>query len=74
MTRSESGARSVLSKEKHSVRLFERDFARANYLAEKYPHITVINADPLDAHTFDEEHLEQARCFLALSDQRRETY
>ena len=61
---------SVLSKEKHSVRLFERDFARANYLAEKYPHITVINADPLDAHTFDEEHLEQARCFLALSDQQ----
>ena len=32
---------------------FEIDYDRANYLAEKYPYITVINADPLDAHTFD---------------------
>ena len=59
---------SELRNEKHSIRLFEMDYDRANYLAEKYPYITVINADPLDAHTFDEEHLEKAMCFLALSD------
>ncbi len=59
---------SELKSERHSIRLFEMDYDRANYLAEKYPYITVINADPLDTHTFDEEHLGKTKCFLALSD------
>ena len=51
------------SEVKSTLSGFEMDYDRANYLAEKYPYITVINADPLDAHTFDEEHLRKSDVF-----------
>ncbi|MCA9299567.1 MAG: NAD-binding protein, partial [Phycisphaerales bacterium] len=51
-----------------SVRLFEADRARAEEVAEELDWITVINADPTDRGTFQEERLEQAEMFLALTE------
>ena len=48
-----------------SVRLFERNRARAEVLADKLPHITVIQADPTDPAVFTEEGLESADAFVA---------
>ncbi len=51
-----------------SIRLFETDRAIAEELAEVLDWVTVINADPTDPVTFDEEHLEQTDAFVALAD------
>ena len=51
-----------------AIRLFERDRKRAEELAEKLPWVTVIQADPTDRNTFDEENLAQADAFVALLD------
>jgi trk system potassium uptake protein TrkA len=54
-------------KAKHfAIRLFERDRARAEELAEKLDWVTVINADPTNRSVFEEENLGQADVFIAL--------
>lgn len=51
-----------------AIRLFERDPARAEELAEKLDWVTVFNADPIDPAIFKEESLSQADTFVALVD------
>lgn len=51
-----------------SIRLFELDLDKANELAIRYPKVTVLNADALEPHTFDAEHLDRATALLAVSD------
>jgi trk system potassium uptake protein TrkA len=51
-----------------SVRVFVTDRARAEELAEKLSHVTVVHADPSDPVTFAEEHVEEADAFVALSE------
>jgi trk system potassium uptake protein TrkA len=48
-----------------SVRLFERNRARAESLADKLGHITVIQADPTDLTVFAEEKLDSVDAFVA---------
>ncbi len=50
-----------------SVRLFERNRKRAETIANKLPHITVIQADPTDLTVFSEEKLEAADAFVAVT-------
>ncbi len=50
-----------------SVRLFETDPARAEELAQKLDHVTVIQADPTDPAQFEEEHIGSADAFVALT-------
>ena len=51
-----------------SIRLFERDRARAVEISEKHPKITVIQADPTDPQEFQEEHLEESAAFIAVTE------
>ena len=51
----------------YSIRLFETDISRAEELAVKLDWVTVLHADPTNPTTFDEEHIEQADAFLALT-------
>lgn len=51
-----------------SVRLFVEEHARAEELAEKLDHVTVLEADPTDAMVFAEEHLENVDAFVAVTD------
>jgi len=51
-----------------AVRLFVDAHDRAEELAEKLGHITVIEADPTDSSTFAEEHLEKVDSFIAVTD------
>ncbi len=50
-----------------SVRLFERSRLRAEELSDKLEHVTVIQADPTDVATFNEERIQDADIFVALS-------
>jgi trk system potassium uptake protein TrkA len=50
-----------------SVRLFEPDPERAEELADKLDWVTVINADALQSDALEEERLEQADVFAALT-------
>lgn len=52
-----------------SVRVFVENHERAEELAEKLPHVTVLEADPTDASTFAEEHLERADVFIAATEE-----
>ena len=49
-----------------SIRLFETNAERAKELAAELDWVTVINADPTDRLTFDEEHIGEADAFVAL--------
>ncbi len=51
-----------------SIRLFEPDRERAEELAEKLDWVTVMNADPTDASTFEEEKIADADGFIGLTD------
>jgi len=51
-----------------SVRLYEADPDRAHELAAKLEWITVLRTDLADVTAWDEEHVEQADAFVALSD------
>ena len=50
-----------------SVRLFETDPGRAQELAHKLDHVTVIQADPADPDVFVEENIAAADAFVALT-------
>ena len=50
-----------------SLRLFEIDRARAEELAEKLTHVTVVQADPTDQDVCEEERLGDADAFLAVT-------
>lgn len=52
-----------------SVRVFVGRRARAEELAEKLPHVTVLEADPTDITTFADEHLERADFFVAATEE-----
>lgn len=51
-----------------SIRLFERDRARAERLAVELETVTVLNADPIDASVFNEERIGDADDFVAMVD------
>ncbi len=51
-----------------SVRIFLTDRARAEEMADKLSHVTVVQADPSDPVTFAEEHIGDADAFVALSE------
>lgn len=50
-----------------SVRLFVEGHARAEELADKLEHVTVLEADPTDEAVFVEEHLEHTDAFVAVT-------
>lgn len=50
-----------------SIRLFETDAQRAEDLARKLDHVTVVRADPTDRAVFDEEQIGSADAFVALT-------
>lgn len=50
-----------------SIRLFETERNRAEELANKLEHVTVIQGDPTDPALFREEHLEECDAFVAVS-------
>lgn len=51
-----------------SVRIFVDTRERAEELGEKLPHVTVLEADPTDTSTFQDEHLERVDHFIAATD------
>ncbi|UCE58362.1 MAG: Trk system potassium transporter TrkA [Phycisphaerales bacterium] len=51
-----------------SVRLFVQQHQRAVELSEKLPHVTVLEADPTDATTFADEHIEKTNAFIAVTE------
>lgn len=51
-----------------SVRLFVGQHARAEELAAKLAHVTVLESDPLDPNSFAEEKIEEADAFIAATD------
>lgn len=50
-----------------SVRLFAQNHDRAEALAEKLSHVTVLEADPTDRSTFADEHIQNADVFIAVT-------
>jgi trk system potassium uptake protein TrkA len=50
-----------------SVRLFAENHDRAEELAHKLNHVTVLEADPMDETTFAHEHLEKVDTFVAVT-------
>lgn len=55
----------VLKSRFFSVRIFVQNHHRAEELAEKLEHITVLEADPTDVSTFHDEQIEKADVFIA---------
>ncbi|MGB0716638.1 MAG: Trk system potassium transporter TrkA [Phycisphaerae bacterium] len=55
----------VLKSRFFSVRIFVQNHDRAEELAEKLDHITVLEADPTDVSTFQDEQIEKADVFIA---------
>jgi trk system potassium uptake protein TrkA len=58
----------ALRSKRFSIRIFETDSKRATQLADKLDWVTVMNADPTDPGVFQEESLEKADVFIALTD------
>ena len=58
----------VLKSRTVSVRLFTKNHERAKELSDKLSHVTVLEADPMDAATFADEHIEKADAFLAVTE------
>ncbi len=52
-----------------SVRVFVQSRERAEELAEKLPYVTILEADPTDATTFVDEHMERVGTFIAATDE-----
>ncbi|MCH7839979.1 MAG: Trk system potassium transporter TrkA [Planctomycetes bacterium] len=52
-----------------SVRLFVETHARAQELSDKLNHVTVLEADPTDATTFVDEHMERVDTFIGATDE-----
>lgn len=50
-----------------SVRLFETDRQRCDELAEKLSWVTILQADPTDPTVLEEEHVQEADAFVALT-------
>lgn len=51
-----------------AVRLFVTDRARAEELADKLSHVTVLEAEPTEPSVFAEEHIAEADAFVALTE------
>ena len=51
-----------------SVRLFAEHHERAVELAEKLEHVTVLEADPTDASTLADEHIDKVDVFIAVTE------
>ena len=51
-----------------SVRLFVHNRERAEELSEKLDHVTIFAADPTDAATFADEHIQSTDTFIAVTD------
>jgi len=50
------------------IKLFETDLPKAESFAARYPFITVINDNPLDEKVFEEESIDRADAYVAVSD------
>ncbi len=50
-----------------AVRIYVLDQERAEELAAKLPHVTVVTADPTEPAVFVEEHISEADAFVALT-------
>ena len=48
-----------------TVRTFVQNHERAEELSEKLPHVTILEADPTDATTVADEHMEKVDTFIA---------
>jgi trk system potassium uptake protein TrkA len=57
----------ALRARRFSVRLFEPERQRAEELANKLDWVTVVRGDPMDADSLEEESLDQADTFVALT-------
>lgn len=57
----------ALKSKAFSVRLFVDKRERAEELSEKLGHVTVLDADPTDAATFLDEHIESSDTFIAVT-------
>lgn len=57
----------ALKRRDFSVRLFETDRERAEELASKLEHVTVVHADAIEPAVFAEEHLGSTDAFVALT-------
>ena len=57
----------ALNRRDFSVRLFETDRVRAEELASKLEHVTVVQADAIEPAVFAEEHLGSTDAFVALT-------
>lgn len=55
----------LLEKKPINVKIIEKDYERAVYLAEHLPHATVVNHDALDMHFLRSEKVEQADLFAS---------
>jgi trk/ktr system potassium uptake protein len=51
-----------------AVRLFVNERERAEELAEKLSHVTVVESDPTEPSVFVEEHLRESDAFVAVTD------
>ncbi len=58
----------ALHKHNIAIRLFEADAKRADELAGKLGWVTVIRVDPTDTSIYEEERIDQADAFVAVSD------
>lgn len=57
----------ALRQRRFAVRLFVSDRSRAEEVADKLPHVTVIEAEPTEPSVFAEEHIADADAFVALT-------
>ncbi len=62
----------ALRSKRFSVRLFEADPDRARQLSEKLGWVTVLNADVINTDVLQEEHVEMADAFAALTEDDEE--
>lgn len=50
-----------------TVRVYVENHARAEEMAAKLDHVTIVEADPTDAATFADEHIEMSDVFIAVT-------
>ncbi len=58
----------ALNSRRFALRLIEADRERCDELSRKLDWVTILHGDPSSSNIFDEEHVEQADAFVALTD------
>jgi trk system potassium uptake protein TrkA len=57
----------ALNSRRFALRLVEEDRARCDELSRKLEWVTILHGDPASSNIFEEEHVEQADAFVALT-------